>query len=196
MQKLVAVAVALAGIPSWLPAQQPAEKPPVCCQRVQIIANVTSGFDSVPEYVSVWVEPASRHRAFDPAFVAEARAAFGMWSDAGVPVIFDFTTDSTRAMIRIFWRSRFSNSLAGRSTWWTADGQLGRADIEVALAAQPDTDASIVRAVVMHEIGHLLGFSHSREADSIMSYYVGRAELSRKDIARMRQRFALRTEPR
>jgi hypothetical protein len=144
--------------------------------------------------MSVWVEPSSRHWAFDPAFVAEAREAFGVWSDAGVPVIFDFTTDSTRAMIRIFWRNRFSDPVTGRSTWWTADGRLGRVDMEVALAAHPGVDAEIVRAVVMHEIGHLLGFSHTNEPDSIMSYYISRAELSKRDVARMRQRFAVRPE--
>lgn len=157
---------------------------------MEITANRSSGFARVPEYMSVWVEPSSRHYAFHPAFVGEAREAFGVWSDAGVPVIFDFTSDSTRAMIRIFWRNRFGEPVTGRSTWWTADGTLGRVDMEVALAAHPGIDATTVRAVIMHEIGHLLGFSHTREPDSIMSYYASRAELSRRDIARMRLRFA------
>ncbi|MGI9140020.1 MAG: matrixin family metalloprotease [Gemmatimonadaceae bacterium] len=195
MKTVIALAVAVASIPSLLPAQQTGDTPPpACCQRVEIIANRSSGFGRVPEYMSVWVEPSSRHWAFDPAFVAEAREAFGVWSDAGVPVIFDFTADSTRAMIRIFWRNRFSDPVTGRSTWWTADGRLGRVDMEVALAAHPGVDAEIVRAVVMHEIGHLLGFSHTNEPDSIMSYYISRAELSKRDVARMRQRFAVRPE--
>lgn len=195
MKTVIALAVAVASIPSLLPAQQTGDTPPpACCQRVEIIANRSAGFGNVPEYMSVWVEPSSRHWAFDPAFVVEAREAFGVWSDAGVPVIFDFTTDSTRAMIRIFWRNRFSDPVTGRSTWWTADGRLGRVDMEVALAAHPGVDAEIVRAVVMHEIGHLLGFSHTNEPDSIMSYYISRAELSRKDVTRMRRRFAVRPE--
>ena len=195
MNKGVLLSIVLAGFPSGLQAQQQAgATPTVCCQRVEIIANRSSGFGNVPEYLSVWVEPASRHWAFDHAFVAEARAAFGIWSDAGVPVIFDFTTDSTHAMIRIFWRNRFSDPVTGRSTWWTADGRLGRVDMEVALAAHPGVDAPIVRAVIMHEIGHLLGFSHTNEPDSIMSYYVSRAELSKRDVSRMRRRFALQTE--
>lgn len=192
--RLVLLLIAVAGLPFRLPAQPPPEAATAaCCRRVEVIANRSSGFERVPEYLSVWIEPGSRHWAFRREFVNEAREAFGEWSDAGVPVIFDFTSDSTRAMIRVFWRNRFGDRTTGRSTWWTADGQLARVDLEVALAASPGVDAPIVRAVVMHEIGHLLGFSHVNEPGSIMSYYISRPELSSRDIARMRTRFALKT---
>lgn len=190
--KWIAVTLLAMCAASSLPAQEVAAPPSNgCCSRVEIIANRSAGYGMVPGYMSVWVEPSSRHWAFDPAFVEEAREAFGVWSEAGVPVTFDFTSDSARAMIRIFWRNRFSEPVTGRSTWWTADGALGRVDMEVALAAHAGIDAPIVRAVIMHEIGHLLGFSHTSEHDSIMSYYISRAELSRRDIVRMRKRFAL-----
>lgn len=190
------VVLALAASAASLSAQQQAPAPGACCRRVEVIANRSSGFGEVPEYMSVWIEPSSRLWAFDPAFVNEAREAFGAWSDAGVPVIFDFTADSTRAMIRVFWRNRFTDPVTGRSTWWTADGRLGRVDMEVALTAHAGVDARTVRAAVMHEIGHLLGFSHSNEPDSIMSYYLNRAELSQRDLTRMRTRFAVRPDQR
>ncbi len=196
VKRSIILSIALAASPAPMAAQVPAQPPQTaCCQRVEIIANRSSGFETVPEYLSVWVEPSSRHWAFDPAFVGEARKAFGMWSDAGVPVTFDFTGDSTRATIRIFWRDRFAEPVTGRSTWWTADGRLGGVDMEIALAAHPGVDAPGVRAVIMHEIGHLLGFSHTREPDSIMSYYVSRAELSERDVVRMQKRFALQARP-
>lgn len=192
--RLVPVFIVVAGIPLGLPAQPPPEAATgACCPRVEVIANRSRGFERVPEYLSVWIEPGSSHWAFRREYVSEAREAFGEWSDAGVPVIFDFTSDSTRAMIRVFWRNRFGDRTTGRSTWWTADDRLARVDVEVALAVGPGVDAPIVRAVVMHEIGHLLGFSHVNESDSIMSYYISRPALSSRDIARMRTRFALRT---
>ena len=192
MRPSAVVFLALAAPAAALSAQQQSDPAPEsCCRRVEVIANRSSGFGKVPEYMSVWIEPSSRLWSFEAAYVNEAREAFGAWADAGVPVIFDFTNDSTRAMIRVFWRNRFGDPLTGRSTWWTADGSLGRVDIEVALTASPGLDARTVRAVVMHEIGHLLGFSHSKEPDSIMSYYVSRPELSQRDLTRMRRRFAL-----
>lgn len=192
MQRSFVLFVALIGIPCRTPAQQPVEPTSAnCCPRVEIVANRSAGFDNVPEYLSVWIEPTSRLRLFQPTFVAEAREAFGVWSEAGVPVVFDFTADSARAIIRVFWRHRLSEPVTARSTWWKAAGQLERVDVEVALAAHPGVDAPIVRAAIMHEIGHLLGFKHSSERDSIMSYYLSRAELSRKDVQRMRVRFAL-----
>jgi len=192
--RLVLVLFAVAVVPSPLPAQEPPEgAPAACCPRVEVIVNRSAGFERVPEYLSVWIEPHSRHWAFQRGFVDEARAAFGEWAAAGVPVIFDFTADSTRAMIRVLWRNRFGDRTSGRSTWWIANDGLTRADVEVALAAGPGIDAPIVRAVVMHEIGHLLGFSHVNESDSIMSYYITRPLLSGRDIARMRTRFGIRT---
>lgn len=195
VRPFIAAFLALVEAAASLSAQEQAP-PGSCCRRVEVIANRSSGFGDVPEYMSVWIEPSSRLWAFEPAFVNEAREAFGTWVDAGVPVVFDFTNDSTSAMIRVIWTNRFRDPVAGRSTWWTADGRLGRVDIEVALTAQPGVDARIVRAIVMHEIGHLLGFSHSKEPDSIMSYYVSRPELSQRDLARMRTRFALRLDER
>lgn len=134
----------------------------------------------------VWVQPHTTIEGFDEEFVPVVRRAFSQWADAGIPVSFAFQTDSSRADIHVTWVEQFPESISGK-TIWAHDDQWWIVDADIQLALRhrsgENLDSTAVRAIAMHEVGHLLGLDHTRDTTSIMAPKVRVRDLSSADRA-------------
>jgi hypothetical protein len=136
--------------------------------------------------IRVWVQPAPARRlaGWNPAFPASVRSAFQEWDRVGLPVHFAFVADSSRADVQVRWLSRFSTDESGRTVWWSNSRSL-ITEAEITLATHASDggpqDPKSLRAVALHEIGHLLGLDHSGDAANVMAPWVQVADLSSAD---------------
>jgi hypothetical protein len=134
----------------------------------------------------VWVQPAPDLPAFRPNFVSLVQDAFTDWTSSGIPLLFTFVVDSAAADIRVTWVDRFNEPISGKTLWahdehwWIVD-----ADIQLALHHRSGEalDASAMRAIARHEVGHLIGLDHTTDSSAIMTPRVRVRELSSSDRA-------------
>lgn len=143
----------------------------------------------------VWVQelPADTP-GWDAAYPRLVRAAFSTWADAGVPIHFSFTPDSARGEIRVTWTDRFEAEVTGRTRWvhdqhrWIVGGSILLAMHHP--QGQP-IGRDAVRAIALHEVGHLIGLDHTTDQSSIMSARVQVSELSEADRSTIRLVYSL-----
>lgn len=143
----------------------------------------------------VWVQELPVDSAgYEAGFPQLVRDAFTAWSDAGVPIHFTFVRDSARGEILVTWTDRFDAQMTGRTRWshdrhgWIVGGSI--------LIALHQFDGRAlgrvgVRAIALHEVGHLIGLDHSGDARDIMASFVRVPELSEADRATARLVYAL-----
>jgi predicted Zn-dependent protease len=134
--------------------------------------------------VRVWF--ASTHAAnFKPAFLDQIRAAFGEWVNAGVPVRFDFVTDSTEAEVTVKWRIQFEIERTGQTdVTWDDQGHIQSAVVTLATfdpKGRP-MEPEDIRVVATHEVGHVLGLDHSKDSTDIMFPMAKVRSLSDRDV--------------
>jgi hypothetical protein len=150
--------------------------------------------DRVAEPVRVWVGNGSHLAGWNPDFPARVRSAFEEWTALGIPVRFVFVADSARADVRVGWIDHFDTSISGKTlwardrNWWIVNG-----NITIALhhnGGEP-LDGSAVRAISLHEVGHLLGLDHTSDTLNIMTARVRARDLTEADRATMKLLYSL-----
>ena len=149
--------------------------------------------DRLGDPMRIWVQP-SPLAGFDPAFVATVRDGFSAWSNLGLPFLFTFISDSSRAEVIVTWVDRYEDLMSGRTLWQhDQHGWIVGGTIELALH-QPDGRAlngEALAALARHEAGHLIGLDHTSDATSVMAPRVQVAELSEADRRTARLVYAL-----
>jgi hypothetical protein len=148
--------------------------------------------------LSVWIQRRSRITDFSLSYADRVRDAFTQWDRLGLPMRFSFVDDSTRAEVHVTWIDHFDQPISGR-TRWGRDDNWAITDANIVLAMHHHQgellDEESMRAMAMHEIGHLLGLDHTTDSTSIMASKVRVRELSGADRATVRLLYSVPPGP-
>ena len=148
--------------------------------------------------LTVWIQPTAKFDDFTTNFVARVRQAFMEWGSVNLPVRFAFVDDSSEADVHVTWIDRFKEPISGR-TRWSRDDDWWITDANIVLAVHHSQgevlDEDSMRAMALHEIGHLLGLDHTRDSMSVMAPKVRVRQLSDADRATVKLLYALPAGP-
>jgi len=138
--------------------------------------------------IRVWLDGSLNGGAVPAAFESAVESAFAEWSSIGVPVRFEFVQRPQDAEVRVHWADRLSQKTG--STTWRADhnGWLTTGDITLAthIGGGQQIDPRGMRQIALHEVGHLVGLSHSQNPRDIMAPLVRATDLTAEDVATAR----------
>jgi len=144
--------------------------------------------------VRVWVGSSPAIEGWDPTYPDRVRDAFDQWAGLGIPVRFTFVRDSADADVHVSWIDHFDSPISGK-TIWARDGKWWIVTANITLALHHNAgellDAKAVRAIALHEVGHLLGLDHTADTANIMTSRVRVRDLSEADRATMKLLYSL-----
>jgi predicted Zn-dependent protease len=122
------------------------------------------------------------------------REAFLEWSRLGIPVRFVFVAHPSDADVHVTWIDHFEEPISGK-TLWSRDRHWWIVGADITLALRHNhgelLDESSVRAIALHEVGHLLGLDHTADTSNIMTARVRVRDLSDADRATVRLVYSL-----
>jgi hypothetical protein len=128
--------------------------------------------DRVNKPIRVWIANGSNVADWKDEFPARVRAAFEEWTSLDIPVRFVFVTDSSDADVRVNWIDHFDTPISGK-TLWARDRSWWIVNANITLALHHNggepLDDSAVKAISLHEVGHLLGLDHTLDTSNIMT---------------------------
>ena len=138
-----------------------------------------------PRPLSVWVQQRPDLEDWDEEYVRAVSDAFMAWDSVKLPVGFRMESDSSKADIEVTWVAKFNEQISGRTrwsrdeNWWIVGGS-----IVLAIHHQQGDrlDESAMKAMALHEVGHLLGLDHTTNPGSIMAPRVRIRDLAPIDI--------------
>ena len=149
-------------------------------------SSLTRWRDRTRRPLRVWIQPAAEIPDFQPDFPDEVRQAFRDWEATGIPVHFDFVDDAGAADVHVTWLDRLDEPISGKTRWARDnDWWIVEANIAIAIHHNGDEalDHSAIRAISLHEVGHLLGLDHTGDVLNIMTPRVRARALSAADSA-------------
>lgn len=145
--------------------------------------------ERVERPLTVFIGGAADRPNWREEFRTQVRAAFASWQDVGIPLQFVFTADSARADVHVTWVDRFAEPISGK-TIWSRDDRWWIVDADIVLALHhrdgAALDAAQMRAIALHEVGHLIGLDHTTDGTNIMAPRVRVRDLSPADQATAR----------
>jgi hypothetical protein len=144
--------------------------------------------------LTVWIQPSSHVNEWRPEYAMRVRDAFLEWDGLDLPVRFAFSPDSASADIHVTFIDHFDEPISGRTKWARDDDWwIIGADIVLAVhhRSGPTLDDESMKAMALHEVGHLLGLDHTEDATSIMAPRVRGRALSDADRATVRLLYTL-----
>jgi hypothetical protein len=154
--------------------------------------------DRAERPLTVWIQPAAAIDDWTQNYVDRVRDAFEEWDGLDLPVGFVFLDDSSAAEIHVTWIDHFSEPISGRTKWARDDDWL-ITDANIVLAVHHHQgevlDEEAMKAMALHEIGHLLGLDHTQDASNIMAPKVRVRDLSNADRATVRLLYSLPPGP-
>ena len=150
--------------------------------------------DRITRPLRIFVGDAIALDGWNPDYAAAVRDAFVTWTQTGIPVHVTFVADSATADITVHFVEHLANGISGK-TVWSRDGHhwllSGHIQLAVAHPSGGTVTAPQMRAIALHEAGHLLGLDHTANADNIMSARVRVRDLSDADKATVRLVYAV-----
>ncbi len=165
--------------------------PEILVQRDSALARWP---ERIAQPLRVWVADAPDVPDWKPAYAERVREAFAEWQEIGIPVHFTFVVDSTDADIRVRWIDQFAEPISGK-TLWARDRSWWIVSATITLALHHNAgealDSRAIKAIALHEVGHLLGLDHTTDTGNIMTARVRVRDLSDPDRATVRLLYAV-----